>query len=465
MLQAATEPWTIGEIMQRIEPRQSLHTAKPEATVRSALFENSLVATIGSRPARYVWWPKHLQGCCFRQPLAQMDFTTGELPVTTDIWSALWPDFLASKLKPVTITLELDNGPTLTTSIKHLRAGKPIWGLADAQMLAEWCRAQAAGPDDDLILRVLDVQWRRYGLSLERAARRVPTELRERDKYFLEEALDVVRASVVRASVVRASVVRASHEEVALHHGLILRLVARDVYRAVVAPSPLGRVLRSDLRFVVSEQSRVALTARLVERADLENSAEHKRYTDPLTDERPQGHWLTPGSDDERRAWGEYLFVQGMEYRWAEQNRMAEAYYRAALMVDPGHADAWVHVGNIRLNEGLLDEALQNYLTAEAAALERTIGDPATYEGPFWLDLDSRPYMRALHGKGLALWRLGRRDEAAAVFRQQLELNPNDNQGVRFMLPDLEAGLSWEESAARFEESEQSRSDDASFSS
>ena len=216
--------------MQRIEPRQSLHTAKPEATVRSALFENSLVATIGSRPARYVWWPKHLQGCCFRQPLAQMDFTTGELPVTTDIWSALWPDFLASKLKPGTITLELDNGPTLTTSVKHLRAGKPIWGLADAQMLAEWCRAQAAGPDDDLILRVLDGQWRRYGLSLERAGTRDATELSERDKYFLEEALDVVRASVVRAS----------HEEVALHHCLIPRLVARDVYRAVVPPSPLG---------------------------------------------------------------------------------------------------------------------------------------------------------------------------------------------------------------------------------
>lgn len=57
--------------------------------------------------------------------------------------------------------------------------------------------------------------------------------------------------------------------------------------------------------------------------------------------------------------------------------------------------------------------------------------------------------------------RLGRRDEAAAVFGQQLELNPNDNQGVRFLLSDLEAGLTCEESA-RFEEGEQSRWDDDS---
>jgi len=32
-----------------------------------------------------------------------------------------------------------------------------------------------------------------------------------------------------------------------------------------------------------------------------------------------------------------------------------------------------------------------------------------------------------------------------------LELNPNDNQGVRFLLHDLDEGLSWEEGVARDE--------------
>jgi hypothetical protein len=30
-----------------------------------------------------------------------------------------------------------------------------------------------------------------------------------------------------------------------------------------------------------------------------------------------------------------------------------------------------------------------------------------------------------------------------------LKLNPNDNQGVRFLLHDLDEGLRWEEGAAR----------------
>jgi hypothetical protein len=33
-----------------------------------------------------------------------------------------------------------------------------------------------------------------------------------------------------------------------------------------------------------------------------------------------------------------------------------------------------------------------------------------------------------------------------------LELNPHDNQGVRFLLYDFDEGLSWEEGAVRDEE-------------
>ncbi len=64
------------------------------------------------------------------------------------------------------------------------------------------------------------------------------------------------------------------------------------------------------------------------------------------------------------------------------------------------------------MEENLVEKALQYCLTAEAAALERTIGDTGDYPEPFWGDVDSRPCIRALHGKGLSLWRLGRRAEA-----------------------------------------------------
>jgi hypothetical protein len=52
--------------------------------------------------------------------------------------------------------------------------------------------------------------------------------------------------------------------------------------------------------------------------------------------------------------------------------------------------------------------------------------------------------LRCLHGYGLCLWRLNRREEAAALFTRMLWMNPADNQGVRFLAPRLEAGESWQ---------------------
>ena len=56
----------------------------------------------------------------------------------------------------------------------------------------------------------------------------------------------------------------------------------------------------------------------------------------------------------------------------------------------------------------------------------------------------NRPFLRCLHGYGLCLWRLDRRDEAAAVFRRMLWLNPADNQGARFLAGQLASGERWE---------------------
>jgi hypothetical protein len=62
-----------------------------------------------------------------------------------------------------------------------------------------------------------------------------------------------------------------------------------------------------------------------------------------------------------------------------------------------------------------------------------------------WGLIDNRPYLRCLHGKGLCLWRLGKTQEAAAVFHKQLWLNPSDNQGARFNLAAVEDGKTWDE--------------------
>lgn len=55
-------------------------------------------------------------------------------------------------------------------------------------------------------------------------------------------------------------------------------------------------------------------------------------------------------------------------------------------------------------------------------------------EGEFWGFLETRPYMRARSGLALALWERGKRDEACGHLQAMLVLNPNDNQGVRYIL-------------------------------
>ena len=69
--------------------------------------------------------------------------------------------------------------------------------------------------------------------------------------------------------------------------------------------------------------------------------------------------------------------------------------------------------------------------------------------GRYWTDLTTRPYMRAMHELAVTLWRRGLtqdRHDAIDVAKRMLRLNPNDNQGIRFLLWNWlpEMGL-WDE--------------------
>jgi hypothetical protein len=61
-----------------------------------------------------------------------------------------------------------------------------------------------------------------------------------------------------------------------------------------------------------------------------------------------------------------------------------------------------------------------------------------------WGWIDNRPFLRCMNGFGLCLWRLGRFDEAGSVFERMLWLNPSDNQGVRFLIDEVRAGVPWD---------------------
>ena len=81
---------------------------------------------------------------------------------------------------------------------------------------------------------------------------------------------------------------------------------------------------------------------------------------------------------------------------------------------------------------------------------ERNLGEEFMEEnrGHFWGLLSTRPYMRAMRDLAELLLEADRLDEAIAVYERMLDLNPNDNQGVRYALLGLYLGTGRADRAA-----------------
>ena len=114
---------------------------------------------------------------------------------------------------------------------------------------------------------------------------------------------------------------------------------------------------------------------------------------------------------------------------------------RRALEVCRDCADAYVLLAE-EANTSI-EKAKELYEQGVKAG-ERALG-PEMFKndaGYFWGILETRPYMRARAGLAQCLWTLGRREEALEHYRDMLRLNPNDNQGIRYILANclLDAG-------------------------
>ncbi|MBY0395217.1 MAG: hypothetical protein K2X91_01950, partial [Thermoleophilia bacterium] len=105
---------------------------------------------------------------------------------------------------------------------------------------------------------------------------------------------------------------------------------------------------------------------------------------------------------------------------------------RSAIELWPDCADAFV----LLAEHASSPKAALAYYVQGVEAGARDIG-PAGFglaTGHFWGLLPTRPYMRARLGQAQMLWMMGRRDESVDHYQQLLQLNPNDNQGVRYLL-------------------------------
>ncbi len=124
-------------------------------------------------------------------------------------------------------------------------------------------------------------------------------------------------------------------------------------------------------------------------------------------------------------------YYDAMEARTEEE---ALRLMSRALELDPGNTDAWLlmmsHTPPLSADEEI------GTLRRIVAGAEERMGKQAFEEfaGHFWGFDETRPYMRARAALADALHRAGRIESAAAEVEGMLELNPGDNQGLRYRL-------------------------------
>jgi len=70
-----------------------------------------------------------------------------------------------------------------------------------------------------------------------------------------------------------------------------------------------------------------------------------------------------------------------------------------------------------------------------------------------WGDIDNRAYMRAVQYEADLCADEGKKEKAIELYRLLLKLNPNDNQGVRYTISGVYAGISGEKINKMFDES------------
>lgn len=104
---------------------------------------------------------------------------------------------------------------------------------------------------------------------------------------------------------------------------------------------------------------------------------------------------------------------------------------KQALEISPDCADAYY----ILSQHTKTPEEAVDLLTQAVEAGERAIGeDFEELRGHFWGFLETRPYMRSKLQLVIVLIEQGKLQESVEHMQMMLDLNPNDNQGVRYLL-------------------------------
>lgn len=117
---------------------------------------------------------------------------------------------------------------------------------------------------------------------------------------------------------------------------------------------------------------------------------------------------------------------------WESTGKQRIALANQALKLSKDCADAYLILANEARDRDeeirLLREAVDAGTRAAGKDWEKK------YKGVCWLALETRPVMRAMARLAIALQRDDEFDEALSLYRKLMKINPNDNQGIRYLL-------------------------------
>jgi tetratricopeptide (TPR) repeat protein len=141
-----------------------------------------------------------------------------------------------------------------------------------------------------------------------------------------------------------------------------------------------------------------------------------------------------PAPDDQLSEFEAEAKFRAQEFAFAameaESVPLARRLAKRALRIDADCVDALVVLSDV---DGRTPRERIEGLQKAVTAGERSLGEAffRQNQGHFWLQIETRPYMRALERLGDVMTAAGMFVDAIGVYEKMLVLNPSDNQGVR----------------------------------
>jgi tetratricopeptide (TPR) repeat protein len=138
----------------------------------------------------------------------------------------------------------------------------------------------------------------------------------------------------------------------------------------------------------------------------------------------------------ERDVWQAYY--EGMEALREQRFVYAEKCFEEIIQLNPEFPGSYEGLAGI----AMMQKKREGARTFTDLAFEKVLATyPRWPRYLLWGELENRPILRIIQMKALLYHEDGEHKEAEKLYRLLLKLNPNDNQGIRYLLDGLKKGL------------------------